>query len=233
MTPEHLTLIDDSAECHGVSTRETRRAGMEEDQSARGTGWLEEPARGLGVSGAPCLARSRCALGRVSRHGLDRHRFALQEHRRAVRGPSRRGARGQEPGASFRSRRGPDRARVPADPRTVRAGRVGPAAHGDCSEGQPRLGADRRSGGTDCQAISQAGEEARRRTGSRTAQVAGPRRTRPGVRRLRGPGQPRRRAERGPSSKATARSIGNIASSATSSRNRSATMPDSSTPGSS
>ena len=191
------------------------------------------PRRGLGVSGTPCLARSGCALGRVSRHGPDRRRFALQEHRRAVRGPSRCGARGQEPGESFRSRRGPDRAGVPADPRTIRAGRVGPAAHGDCSEGQPRLGADRRPGGTDRQAISQAGEEARWRTDSRAAQVAGPRRTRPGVRRLRRPGQPRRLRERGPSSRATARSIGNIASSATSSRNHSATMPASSTPGSS
>ena len=37
---------------------------------------------------------------------------------------------------------------------------------------------------TDRQALSQAGEEARRRTGSRAAQVAGPGRTRPGVRRL-------------------------------------------------
>ena len=65
-----------------------------------------------------------------------------------------------------------------------RAGRLGPAAHGDCPEGQPRLGADRRPGGADRPAVPQAGEEVRRRTRSRAAQVAGPRRTRPGLRRL-------------------------------------------------
>src|SRR5579883_1654472 len=86
---------------------------------------------------------------------------------------------------------------MPADPRAVRAGRLGSAPAGDDPEGQPRLGADRRPGRPDRPPGPQAGQEVRWLPCPRAPQGDGPRGPRPGPGRLQRLDRPRRPARPG------------------------------------
>ena len=107
------------------------------------------------------------AMGQTVVDSLEKSVAALRE------GRDRRRRRGEGARAELRSRRSPDRAELPSRAGSVRAGRFGSAADGDDPQGQSRLGADRRPGGADRTASSQAGPRlGRSRRGSRLAENA-------------------------------------------------------------